>query len=130
MAVNIVLGNDGFVHATVSGDFNFAAARLLLLGVKSYWHNEATGLRVNLFRVERAVSCSIGAMALLAEIAGKNFHLSLEHCSREIHTLFSSGLLDNYFPAESLARCGTCFNGVGKAVPDSACLPVQGRAAA
>lgn len=109
MSVSILLGDDKRLRASVSGNFDFDASRQLLLGVKAQWRAGAQAVEVQLRNVTQASSCAIGAMMLLAEMAGSNFHVSLENCAGEVCALFDSGLLDRYFPSEALAGCRGCL---------------------
>jgi anti-anti-sigma regulatory factor len=109
MSVQIVVVDANHVHATISGDFNFESSRALLLGVKKCWQSDGGTVLVHLWKVTRTTSCAIGAMAALAEMAGKNFHLSVEQCANEVHALFDSGLLDRYFKSDAIGPCRECL---------------------
>jgi len=96
------------VRATVCGDFDFEASRQLLLGVKRRWDGSGQTVDVTLSGVTRATSCSIGALVLLSELAGKNFRIRMDHCRNDVQSLFGCGLLDRFFPPEVLAGCREC----------------------
>lgn len=109
MSVYIVVSDDSQISATVTGDFDFAASRELLLGVRRQWGAGAQEVVVHLHRVTRTSSCAIGAMLLLAEMAGEGFHVRVEHCAGEVIGLFGSGLLDRYFSDDTMAECRACL---------------------
>ncbi len=109
MGVHISQDESQTLQATVSGDFDFAVARELLLGVRREWQAGARGVDVVLRDVSRATSCSIGTLMLISELAGRNFHIRLERCRGDVHGLFDSGLLDRFFPPEVLAGCRGCL---------------------
>lgn len=111
MSVHILLADGRDVHATVSGNFDFQSSRELLLGVRREWTPGAQ-VAVRLRNVTQTSSCAIGAMVLLSEMAGKDFHVRLESCASEVHGLFDSGLLDRYFRNEALSACGECLAGL------------------
>lgn len=110
MSVHIVHAS-GRLQATVEGDFDFAASRRLLLDVKKCWTPDMCELVVLLRHVTHATSCAIGAMMLLSELAGSNFHVRIEQCSVAVGSLFESGLLDRYFPVAALDGCRGCLAG-------------------
>lgn len=97
------------LQATVSGDFDFEASRELLLGLRRRWQADVPGIDITLRDVTRATSCSIGTLMLISEFAGRNFRIHLDRCENDVHGLFSSGLLDRFFPPEVLAGCRGCL---------------------
>ncbi|HEX5803345.1 MAG TPA: hypothetical protein VFY24_09990 [Azospira sp.] len=108
------------LQATVSGDFDFETSRTLLLGLRKRWQSGMSGVDVTLRDVTRATSCSIGTLMLISEFAGRNFRIHLEHCQSDVSGLFSSGLLDRFFPPEVLAGCRGCLDRPQPACLDSA----------
>ncbi len=108
MGLHMELGVDRPLHVTVSGNFDFDLSRDVLLGVKAQWRAGVTDILIVLRGVTRTTSCSIDTLALLAEMAGENLAIQTVHCDEKVHALFSSGLLDRYFPSAPLAGCHNC----------------------
>lgn len=109
MSVHFLLGDDRSLYATVSGDFNFQSSRELLLGVRKHWSAKGHDLVVHLSKVTHATSCSIGVMALLAEMAGRNFHVHLDQCDGDVESLFDPSLFGRYLRSETLQLCCECL---------------------
>ncbi len=111
MGVHISRGDSRKLTATVSGEFDFETSRRLLLGVKQGWAAGCDGgVDVVLRDVTTATSCSIGTLMLISELAGKQFRIHLDTCGSEVQGLFSSGMLDRFFPPEVLAGCRDCLD--------------------
>ncbi len=105
MNVAITSGQSGVMTVKVRGDFDFHAARHLLIGVRRQWSRDLNELYICLDGVVRANSCAIGAVALLADMAGDMFHMRINRCSCEVESLFTSDLLDRHFPVGVLDEC-------------------------
>lgn len=89
---------DGGLQATVTGEFGFETARELLLVCKARWQEGAKTIAVDMSGVTGLSSSGVGTLILLSELVGDDrFKLRLEGCSKEVHDLFSSGILDKYF---------------------------------
>ncbi|MBW7903869.1 MAG: hypothetical protein H3C26_20580 [Rhodocyclaceae bacterium] len=114
MGIHIFRDETQTLRATVSGDFDLAAARELLLGIRREWRAGLGGVDVTLQGVTHATSCSIGTLALIAEMVDRKFRVSLDRCRDEVHGLFGAGLLDHIFPPELLAGCRGCLDREGR----------------
>lgn len=114
MSVHVEIYPNGYVHATVQGAFDLNSARKLLMGVKGHWVDGSTEIFVSLYRVTYTNACAIGAMALLSELAKRNFHVRIVQCAAPVHELFESGLLERHFPRDMLQGCRDCMAGHGR----------------
>jgi len=100
------IGADGELKVTVSGEFDFETARELLFLCKARWVEGARTILIDMQGVNGISSSGVGTLVLLSELAGnQHFHIQLHNCSEGIRALFASGLLDKYFPKETIFCC-------------------------
>lgn len=106
------------LQVLASGDCDYATAREMLLTCKDRLkRNKLTQVDVVLEEVGVFHSCTIGALLILSDAVHGRLHVSLKHCSPEIHRLFESESIRQLFnfsppstPASSMfSACSHCF---------------------